>query len=75
MTNNTSILMVVTNQDKIDAERPTGLWLEEFTIAYQRFLEAGYTISVASPRGQLLPSIRSVVMMSMSRRTRRPLRG
>jgi len=43
--------MVVTNQDKIDAERPTGLWLEEFTSAYQRFLEAGYSIAVASPRG------------------------
>jgi putative intracellular protease/amidase len=46
-----AILMVVTNQDKIDIERPTGLWLEEFTIAYQRFLEAGYHISVASPAG------------------------
>jgi putative intracellular protease/amidase len=52
MVKKTSILMVVTNQDKIDAERPTGLWLEEFTIAYQLFLEAGYHISVASPKGR-----------------------
>lgn len=51
MTNKRAILMVVTNQDKIDAARPTGLWLEEFTIAYQRFLDAGYAIAVASPRG------------------------
>lgn len=46
-----SILVVVTNQDKIDAERQTGLWLEEFTVTYQRFLEAGYHIAVASPKG------------------------
>jgi putative intracellular protease/amidase len=43
--------MVVTNQSKIDVERSTGLWLEEFTVAYERFLEAGYHISVASPKG------------------------
>jgi len=51
MAKNKSILMVVTNQDRIDAERPTGLWLEEFTTAYRRFLEAGYNIAVASPKG------------------------
>lgn len=47
-----SILIVVTNQDKIDPEHPTGLWLEEFTIAYRRFLQAGYHLVVASPRGK-----------------------
>lgn len=46
-----AILMVVTSHDRIDADHPTGLWFEEFALPFTKFRAAGYTVSVASPRG------------------------
>ncbi len=51
MSDQGAILMVVTSHDRIDAEHATGLWFEEFAVPYTRFREAGYRVSVASPRG------------------------
>lgn len=49
------ILMVVTSHDRIDEAHPTGLWLEEFAIPYEMFIEAGYDVAVASTRGGAAP--------------------
>ncbi len=45
------ILVVVTSHDRIDAGHPTGLWFEEFAAPYRLFREAGFQVTVASPRG------------------------
>lgn len=46
------ILMVLTSHDKLgDTGKKTGFWLEEFAAPYYTFLDAGATITVASPKG------------------------
>jgi putative intracellular protease/amidase len=46
------ILMVLTSHDKLgDTGRKTGFWLEEFVAPYYTFLDAGATVTVASPKG------------------------
>ncbi len=50
-----TLLMVVTGHDRIDGQRPTGLWLEEFAVPYIIFIEAGLHISVSSPEGGPAP--------------------
>ncbi len=46
------ILMVLTSHDKLgDTGRQTGFWLEEFAAPYFTFLDAGATVTVASPKG------------------------
>lgn len=55
MTADGRILMVVTSCGRIDAEHPTGLWLEEFAVPYLAFREAGWAMSVASPMGGKTP--------------------
>ena len=46
------ILMVQTSHDKLgDTGRKTGFWLEEFVAPYYTFLDAGATVTVASPKG------------------------
>lgn len=50
-----SILMVVTNHDRIDSDHPTGLWFEEFAVPYQLFRQTGYAVTVASPKGGRAP--------------------
>ncbi|MFG6496683.1 type 1 glutamine amidotransferase domain-containing protein [Fictibacillus sp. UD] len=49
------ILMVVTTADNMNNEHSTGLWLSEFGEAYVEFANAGYTITVASPKGGKAP--------------------
>lgn len=51
----TRVLVVVTSHDAIDDENPTGLWLEEFARPYRAFVEQGYEVDVASPRGGVVP--------------------
>ncbi|SEJ66501.1 DJ-1/PfpI family protein [Propionispira arboris] len=43
------VLMVVTNVDSMNGVNATSLWLEEFSIPYIEFTNAGYEITVASP--------------------------
>src|SRR6059058_3004751 len=46
------ILMVLTSHDTLgDTGRKTGFWLEEFAAPYFTFLDAGATVTLASPRG------------------------
>ncbi|MCA0891794.1 type 1 glutamine amidotransferase domain-containing protein [Qipengyuania flava] len=46
------VLMVLTSHDKLgDTGNPTGFWLEELAAPYYVFEEAGYDITLASPRG------------------------
>jgi putative intracellular protease/amidase len=45
------ILMVLTSHDKLgNTGRKTGFWLEEFAAPYFTFLDAGATLTVASPK-------------------------
>ncbi|MBC7415429.1 MAG: type 1 glutamine amidotransferase domain-containing protein [Herminiimonas sp.] len=46
------ILMVLTSHDQLgDTGKKTGFWLEEFAAPYYVFLDAGASVTVASPKG------------------------
>ncbi|MCW8092629.1 type 1 glutamine amidotransferase domain-containing protein [Alteromonas sp. ASW11-130] len=50
------ILMVMTSHDALgDTGNKTGLWLEEFASPYYAFVDAGYSVALASPRGGEVP--------------------
>ncbi|WP_443191762.1 type 1 glutamine amidotransferase domain-containing protein [Pseudomonas indica] len=49
------VLIVVTSADRMPNGEATGLWLEEFAVPYHVFKEAGYRITVASPKGGETP--------------------
>ncbi|AGH50779.1 ThiJ/PfpI domain-containing protein [Sphingomonas sp. MM-1] len=51
------ILFVLTSQGRMGAgDRPTGLWIEEFTAPYFLFRDAGAAITLASPLGGPVPT-------------------
>lgn len=46
------ILMILTShQDMINTDSKTGLWLGEFTDPYYEFIDKGYDVTLASPKG------------------------
>ncbi|MDO0929429.1 type 1 glutamine amidotransferase domain-containing protein [Streptomyces sp. TG1A-8] len=46
------VLIVLTSHDELgDTGRKTGFWLEELAAPYYRFEEAGWEITLASPKG------------------------
>jgi len=46
------ILVVLTSNDKLgDKENKTGFWIEEFAAPYYKFKDAGYEVTLASPKG------------------------
>ncbi len=47
--------MVVTGHGAIDAEHPTGLWLEEYSIPLRAFRDAGFEVVTATPHGGKAP--------------------
>ena len=50
------ILMVMTNHETMgDTGKKTGMWLEEFAAPYYAFVEAGYSVALASPLGGQVP--------------------
>lgn len=49
------VLLVVTSADLLPNGRQTGVWLEEFAAPYQLLKKAGFTITVASPKGGAIP--------------------
>ncbi|GFR39457.1 hypothetical protein PRECH8_27530 [Insulibacter thermoxylanivorax] len=55
MSQSNKILMVVTSHSSIDEDHPTGIWLSEFAEPYNLFVQAGYTIDVASVQGGKAP--------------------
>ena len=52
---NKKVLLVVTNHDRIDEQHVSGLWLEEFLEPYRELMNAGYEVTVASPKGGRAP--------------------
>ena len=47
-----NILMVLTSHDQLgNTGHKTGFWLEEFAAPYYAFLDAGATVTLASPKG------------------------
>lgn len=59
--NHKNILMVVTSADKYGPGIQTGVWLEEYTVPYKHFEEAGYKITVASPKGGDAPIVNASI--------------
>ncbi|SFS42731.1 type 1 glutamine amidotransferase domain-containing protein [Marininema halotolerans] len=49
------VLFVITSHDKITEDIITGFWLEELATPYKIFKEAGYEITLASPKGGKVP--------------------
>jgi putative intracellular protease/amidase len=50
------VLFVTTSHDKMgDTNGSTGVWLEELAVPYYVFMDAGVEVTVASPRGGLVP--------------------
>eukprot|EP01088_Endostelium_zonatum_P003169 TRINITY_DN1437_c0_g1_i1.p1 TRINITY_DN1437_c0_g1~~TRINITY_DN1437_c0_g1_i1.p1 ORF type:complete len:228 (-),score=67.15 TRINITY_DN1437_c0_g1_i1:62-745(-) len=48
----TKVLVVLTSHGQLgDTGKPTGYWLEEFAAPYYTFLEAGFDVTLASPKG------------------------
>lgn len=47
----TRILIIVTSHDRIDNAHQTGIWFEEFSVPYNKFLQQGYDVVVVSPAG------------------------
>lgn len=46
------LLIVLTSHDTLgDTGKKTGFWLEELATPYYRFLDAGFDLTLASPRG------------------------
>jgi len=51
------ILLVVTNHGQLgDTGKPTGYWLAEVSHAWTRFVDAGYQVDFASPKGETAPA-------------------
>jgi putative intracellular protease/amidase len=54
--NTLKILIVSTSHEKMgDTPRKTGVWLEELAVPYYIFKEAGAVITLASPKGGVIP--------------------
>ena len=47
--------MIVTGHSQIDSEHPTGLWLEEYSIPWHAFRDAGFEIVTVTPHGGNAP--------------------
>lgn len=48
-------LFAATSARQLDADHPTGLWLEELAVPYMAAIEAGIQVTVASPLGGAVP--------------------
>jgi len=47
-----NILMVLTSHSEMEnTDSKTGVWLGEFTDPYYEFIDAGYTVTLSSPKG------------------------
>lgn len=47
----TKLLMILTSHKEIEGANDTGAWLGEFTDPYYEFIDQGYKIVLASPKG------------------------
>ncbi|MDI1260500.1 type 1 glutamine amidotransferase domain-containing protein [Aquabacterium sp.] len=48
-------LFVTTSSNHLASGHPTGLWVEEFAVPYLAAIEAGIAVTVASPKGGVVP--------------------
>lgn len=56
MSDDKRILLVLTSQATMgDSDRPTGVWFEELSTPYYHFLDAGFGVDLASPKGGPIP--------------------
>lgn len=56
MTSSNRILIVVTSSARMgSAPEPTGYWLEEVAAPYYRFVDKGFEVDIASPKGGNAP--------------------
>ena len=50
------ILIVTTSHSELGtSNKPTGMWLEELTIPYYQFVDAGVPVTIASVKGGVIP--------------------
>lgn len=49
------ILMVMTSAATMSDGKPTGVWLEEFSVPYQMFIDAGFNVTLSSILGGAIP--------------------
>ncbi|GHE30988.1 type 1 glutamine amidotransferase domain-containing protein [Sphingobacterium griseoflavum] len=49
------LFILSSHEDMIDTDAKTGIWLGEFTDPYYAFFDAGYNITLASPKGGTPP--------------------
>ncbi len=49
------VLIVATSSPSLANKHPTGVWIEELASAYYIFEEAGYDITISSPKGGPIP--------------------
>ena len=50
------ILIVTTSHSELGiSNKPTGMWLEELTTPYYRFVDAGVSVTIASVKGGAIP--------------------
>ncbi|MET4082574.1 putative intracellular protease/amidase [Pedobacter sp. UYP30] len=45
------VMIVTSHKELIDTESTTGLWIGEFTDPYYEFIDKGYQVTLASPKG------------------------
>jgi putative intracellular protease/amidase len=50
-----AVLIVLTNTAAFDSSHATGVWLEEFAVPHQIFVEQHVNVTVASPLGGVVP--------------------
>lgn len=52
-----NVLIVTTSHDRFNTPdpKPTGVWLEEFAVPYMELLNSGVDMTIASPKGGLMP--------------------
>ena len=53
---NKRVLIIVTSNAKLgDTGKTTGIWVEELAVPYYAFIDAGFTLEFASPKGGAVP--------------------
>ena len=66
------LLMILTSHKDIEGAKDTGVWLGEFTDPYFDFIDEGYQIVLASPKGGEPPlDPRSLITENISPSNRR----
>jgi putative intracellular protease/amidase len=58
------VLMIVTSHDQLGTTgKPTGIWAEELTTPYYALIDAGFDVTLASPKGGTPPFVADSVVV------------